>query len=465
MRLCSLGRERGSTQPAMATAASQVPARSRSADRPAISARRLVRSRRAAVPLGPGRHGDRPEILHYLAVCLSQRGALGDAEALWRKAIAKDPNEPMLSYNLGLVARRLGQPRRGGASASATPSAARRPMSRRGWRWPASISTSSRFAAAERELSEVVANLDRALEQPDGAQLRPMQARARNMLGHVALSPRPLRAGARGPRQALRDAGEDAARRAQILGDRALALGGLGRHDEAIAEAEQALALAPHSASLNHVLGFVLYFAGRVAEAIAPIEKALELDPDFHAGAQDAGAGPGGRRQGRRGRRRAAAGAAPESARSRRRPAALLPAYRAQALRRSAARRWSPISRRRPTMCAALNNQGLALRGLKRFDEARRALKRASRLSTDDPLVLTNLGARAGRSRPRRRSAVAARACAARPAGRCAAARQLRRLPGRAGREATRRARPWTPRWRPIPTTTKRWRRAASLDA
>ena len=55
------------------------------------------------------RHGDRPEILHYLAVCVSQRGALGDAEQLWRKAIAKDPNEPMLSYNLGLVARRLGK--------------------------------------------------------------------------------------------------------------------------------------------------------------------------------------------------------------------------------------------------------------------------------------------------------------------------------------------------------------------
>ena len=30
-------------------------------------------------------------------------------KALWRKAIAKDPNEPMLSYNLGLVARRQGR--------------------------------------------------------------------------------------------------------------------------------------------------------------------------------------------------------------------------------------------------------------------------------------------------------------------------------------------------------------------
>ena len=55
------------------------------------------------------RHGERPDILHFLAVCLSQRGALGEAEGLWRKALAKDPNEPMLSYNLGLVARRQGR--------------------------------------------------------------------------------------------------------------------------------------------------------------------------------------------------------------------------------------------------------------------------------------------------------------------------------------------------------------------
>ena len=64
-------------------------------------------------------------------------------------------------------------------------------------------------------------------------------------------------------------------------------------------------------------------------------------------------------------------------------------------------------------MSRALNNQGLALRGLKRFDEARRALKRASRHATDDPLVLTNLGAvlvDLGRAAEAR---LAARACAA----------------------------------------------------
>src|SRR3977135_3981905 len=49
------------------------------------------------------RHGERPDILHFLAVCLSQRGALGDAEVMWRKALAKDPNER------GRVARRQGR--------------------------------------------------------------------------------------------------------------------------------------------------------------------------------------------------------------------------------------------------------------------------------------------------------------------------------------------------------------------
>ena len=54
---------------------------------------------------------------------------------------------------------------------------------------------------------------------------------------------------------ALADAGDEAPRRAQILGDRALALGGLGHHEEAIAEAEQALALAPESAELQSRAG------------------------------------------------------------------------------------------------------------------------------------------------------------------------------------------------------------------
>jgi Flp pilus assembly protein TadD len=52
-----------------------------------------------------------------------------------------------------------------------------------------------------------------------------------------------------------------------------------------------------------------------------------------------------------------------------------------------------PLLKTTPNDVRALNNHGLALRGLKRLDEARRAFKRASRLASDDPLVLTNLGA------------------------------------------------------------------------
>ena len=336
------------------------------------------------------RHGDRPDILHYLAVCLSQRGALGDAEVLWRKAIAKDPNEPMLSYNLGLVARRLGKLDE--AAKRFRDTIRRAPAHIEARLALAGIHIDQhRFAAAERELSEVVGNLDRALEHADGAQLRPMQARSRNMLGHVLYrlghfeprsrsSTRPARCRRRG------------ARRAQIQGDRALALGGMGRHDEAIAEAEQALTLAPESASLHHVLGFVLYFAGRVSDAIAPIQKALEIDPSFAPALKTLALA------------QTAAGK-PDDAID-----VLQRALRQNPLDRDAILQLSflyietdrfqqaldtlePYLKSLPDDVRALNNQGLALRGLKRFDEARRALKRASRHATDDPLVLTNLGA------------------------------------------------------------------------
>ncbi len=226
------------------------------------------------------RHGDRPEILHYLAVCASQRGAFADAEELWRKAIAKDPNEPMLAYNLGLVARRLGKLDE--AAKRFRDTIRRAPTHIEARLALAGIHIDQhRFSAAERELSEVIGNLDRALEHAEGAQLRPVQARSRNMLGHVLYRLGHFEPALEILELALRDAGEDAQRRAQIQGDRALALGGMGRHDEAIAEAEQALTLAPQSAILHHVLGFVLYFAGRVSDAIPPIQKALELDPSF----------------------------------------------------------------------------------------------------------------------------------------------------------------------------------------
>src|SRR5258708_2061807 len=110
------------------------------------------------------RHGERPDILHFLAVCLSQRGALGDAEAMWRKALAKDPNEPMLSYNLGLVARRLG--RLDEAARRFRDTVRKAPAHVDARLAMASIHVDARRVAAPgRALGEFVANLDQALQQ------------------------------------------------------------------------------------------------------------------------------------------------------------------------------------------------------------------------------------------------------------------------------------------------------------
>ena len=185
---------------------------------------------------------------------------------------------------------------------------------------------------------------------------------------------------------------------------------------------------------LQHVLGFVLNFAGRPEEAIAPIQRALEIDPNFAGSLQDPGAGPDGGRQRRRGRRAAAARPAPEPVRQRRHPAALAAAHRAEAVRRGlgcAGALHKAVARRRagaqqPGPGAARPE---ALRGGAAGAQARLAAVDRRSDGADQPRL------RAGRSRPGRRGAVVARACAARPAGRFAPARPLRRLPGRPGRE------------------------------
>jgi TolB-like protein/tetratricopeptide (TPR) repeat protein len=55
----------------------------------------------------------------------------------------------------------------------------------------------------------------------------------------------------------------------------------LGRHDEAIAEHQRALALDPLSVIINANLARALYRARRYDEAIAQARKTLELDPGF----------------------------------------------------------------------------------------------------------------------------------------------------------------------------------------
>src|SRR5262249_40890212 len=129
------------------------------------------------------RYGDRPDILHFLAVCLAQRGAFVEAEGMWRKAVAKDPNEPMLTYNLGLVAKQLGRldeaTRRFKETIRKAPNHVEARLA-----LAALHIESGRFAAAESELGECVYNLDQVIQKGNEA-VKPVQARARNMLGHA----------------------------------------------------------------------------------------------------------------------------------------------------------------------------------------------------------------------------------------------------------------------------------------
>jgi serine/threonine protein kinase/tetratricopeptide (TPR) repeat protein len=64
-------------------------------------------------------------------------------------------------------------------------------------------------------------------------------------------------------------------------------LSGLGRHEEALAEASRALELDPLSVIIHTAVGDVLFYARRYDDAIDAYRKALELDPDFLAGHSD----------------------------------------------------------------------------------------------------------------------------------------------------------------------------------
>jgi serine/threonine protein kinase/Tfp pilus assembly protein PilF len=61
----------------------------------------------------------------------------------------------------------------------------------------------------------------------------------------------------------------------------ALFLMGLGRFDEAIAEAQKALELDPISSMINAIVGAVFYFSRQYDKAIEQFQKAIEIDPNF----------------------------------------------------------------------------------------------------------------------------------------------------------------------------------------
>ena len=62
------------------------------------------------------RHGERPDILHFLAVCLSQRGALGDAEGDVAQGAGQGPQRADAVLQSRPGGAPAGPPRRGGAA-------------------------------------------------------------------------------------------------------------------------------------------------------------------------------------------------------------------------------------------------------------------------------------------------------------------------------------------------------------
>jgi tetratricopeptide (TPR) repeat protein len=61
----------------------------------------------------------------------------------------------------------------------------------------------------------------------------------------------------------------------------AIFLMGLGRFDEAIKEAQTALALDPLSSMINAIAGVVFYIARQYDKALAQFQKTIEIDPNF----------------------------------------------------------------------------------------------------------------------------------------------------------------------------------------
>jgi DNA-binding winged helix-turn-helix (wHTH) protein/tetratricopeptide (TPR) repeat protein len=61
----------------------------------------------------------------------------------------------------------------------------------------------------------------------------------------------------------------------------AMALGGLGRFDEALAQIQHALAVDPLAVMVNANVGFLLYRAGRLEEAVAKLQHTVAMEPGF----------------------------------------------------------------------------------------------------------------------------------------------------------------------------------------
>jgi tetratricopeptide (TPR) repeat protein len=130
------------------------------------------------------RLGERPDVLHFLAVALAERGNHGEAEQLWRRAIARDPREALLHFNLGVVLH--GQGRIDAAIPCYRSALRLREFYPEAWsRLAAAYMDLGRFSAAEREYRRLAETLQRMAAQADSPVVRQQQRIAQNGLGYA----------------------------------------------------------------------------------------------------------------------------------------------------------------------------------------------------------------------------------------------------------------------------------------
>lgn len=233
-----------------------------------------------------------------IAVQRHQAGQLPQAEQLYREVLAREPNHPEASHNLGLLAHQTG--RNDVALELLRRATSVKPSGPQGWnslgevlrivgQFDESIAAFRRAIALEPAFAIAHHNLGNALRS--NGRLDEAIAAYRQT---IAVNPGYLKAyGSLG--SALQEKGqlEEAItcfRRAIALkGDSAEAycsLGGAlkdkGQFDEAIAAYRQAIALDPNSPILYNNLGVALKAKGQVEEGIAACRHAVDLKPDLH---------------------------------------------------------------------------------------------------------------------------------------------------------------------------------------
>ncbi|QQS10728.1 MAG: tetratricopeptide repeat protein [Rhodospirillales bacterium] len=342
-----------------------------------------------------GRLGERPEILHFLAVCAFQKDDAAGAEKLWRRAVKRDPDEAMLHFNVGAAQHRQGKIDE--AIRTWRQTLRLRPDYHEARLRLAGVCADREdFAAAETEFRALIAALDRP-EATEGLspeavkQMWQRRAMAQAGLGYALF---------RLDRAAEALAPFDAALAAidatspewpGIQGDRGLALASAGRLDDALAAIDEALAAAPGNARLHHSRGHVLHHAGRLEESEPSFLKAIELDPASADSARLLGLG--------REARGDVAGAmeAYETA-LKGRPDFATAIYDLSSVALEAKLYGRALDALKPWLdvhrddAKAWNNAGLAFLGLNENERALQAFKRANRIDPADPLILNNYG-------------------------------------------------------------------------